>query len=241
MVNTEQTLALLNCKTEQAWSGAFFALGKSLGFEQAIFGLVPSKQAPLESAFLRSSYAPRWLNTYNSEKFHYIDPTVGHCLSSTLPLVWAPYLFRTARQKHLYEEACSYGIRSGISLPIHGANGEFGVVSFVNDTLPGHKFRREASHALPGLTLIRDYAFISSLRFAAPVDTKQKEIRVTARELECLKWTMKGKSSWEIGKILCCSETTINAHMNNIRRKFAVNTRREAVIKAIHLGLLVQD
>lgn len=238
MVKSEQTFALLNCKTEEVWCETFFALGKNLGFDQAIFGVVPNKQAPLESAFLRSSYSPQWRSIYDSKRFHYIDPTVGHCLASSLPLVWTPKTFRTVGQKQLYEEASGYGIRSGISFPMHGANGEFGVISFVNDVAPGPKFQREALHALAELALIRDYAFVSSLGFVTPQDAKQKEVRVTTRELECLKWTMDGKSSWEIAKILHCTESTVNFHMTNIRRKFEVSTRRQAVIKAIRLGVI---
>ena len=238
MVEVERLLTLLDCPTEQAWRDTFFALGKNLGFDQALFGIVLDKQTPFESAFLRSSYSPQWRNTYDSEKLHYVDPTVWHCLTKTLPLVWAPSLFRSARQKQLYEEACSYGIRSGMTFPIHGANGELGVVSFASDALPGNKFLREAVHALPELALIRDYAFESSLRFANPAKANQEKIGITPRERECLNWAVTGKSSWEIAKILHCSESVINFHMSNIRRKFGVNTRNQALVKAICLGLV---
>lgn len=238
MVTTEQLLTLLNCETEQAWCDNFFALGRNHGFDQTLFGIVPNKLTALESAFLRSSYSSQWRNTYDSGKLHYVDPTVGHCLSTNLPLVWAPDIFCTTSQKQFYEEACGYGIRSGITYPIHGANGEFGVVSFVSDVCAGKKFLREVHHSLASLALIRDYAFESSLRFANPANSNKRKIPLTPREMECLKWAMIGKTSWETSKILCCSEATINFHMTNIRRKFGVSTRRQAVVKAISLGLI---
>ena len=238
MVRNEQLLGLLNCKTEQDWCDNFFALGSSLGFDQALFGVVPNKQTPLESAFLRSSYSSRWRDTYDSEKLHYVDPTVGHCLSTNLPLVWAPSIFSTTRQKQLYEEACGYGIRSGVTFPIHGPNGEFGVVSFVSDVCAGRKFLRETGHFLSSLALIRDYAFESSLRFANPANARRNATPLTPREMECLKWAAIGKTAWEIAKILRCSEPTINFHMGNIRNKFGVSTRQQAVVKAIRLGLI---
>ena len=238
MVKTEQLLALLNCETEADWCENFFALGRQQGFDQVLFGIVPNKQTALESAFLRSSYSAQWRNTYDAEKLHYVDPTVGHCLSTNVPLIWEPDIFCTTPQKQLYEEACGYGIRSGITYPIHGANGEFGVVSFVSDACAGKKFLREIGHSLASLALIRDYAFESSLRFANPANAPKTSIPATPREMECLKWAMIGKSSWEIAKILHCSESTINFHMSNIRRKFGVSTRRQAVVKAISLGLI---
>ena len=38
--------------------------------------------------------------------------------------------------------------------------------------------------------------------------------------------------------ILGCSEATVNFHISNIRFKFKVNTRQQAIVKAISLGLI---
>lgn len=231
-------LKLLNCTVEKDWCDTVFALARSHGFDHALIAIVPNKKAPLENAFLRSNYSPRWRNTYDTEKLHYVGPTVEHCLGSNTPLVWAPEIFVMPKQKQLYEEACGYGIRSGITFPIHGANGEFGVISFASDVLSGKRFQKQLFNLMPDLALIRDYAFESSLRFANPPADQKKEISLTKCELECLKWSMEGKTSWAISRILGCSESTINFHMNNLRRKFSVNTRQQAVIKALHLRLI---
>jgi LuxR family quorum-sensing transcriptional regulator LasR len=143
----------------------------------------------------------------------------------------------------MYEEASSYGLRSGITYPIHGPNGEFGVISFVSDTLSGKKSRRILNHQLlASLSMVRDVVFESSLQFLKkPVNTNQQQVRLTSRETECLKWLMEGKSSWEISKILGCSEATIIFHVSNIRSKFQVRTRQQAVVKAIKLGILTPN
>ncbi len=240
MVLIEQLLSLLNCETEEKWCDTLFSLAQSCGFEQTLYAVVPNKRAPLENAFLRSNYSQSWRSTYDGQKLAYIDPTVGHCLSSTVPLVWSSEAFTAPEQKDLYEEACGYGIRSGIIYPIHGANGEFGVFSFVSDVLTNKKFQEELCHAMPTLALLRDYAFQSSLSFIA-ASKPQEEVHLTRRELEILKWTMAGKSSWEISKILICAEATVNFHLGNIRRKFEVTTRQQAVIKAIRIGLINPD
>jgi len=239
VVKIESLLALLDCEDEDEWSTALFALAREHGFEQTVYGIVPNRQTPLEQAFLRSNYSSDWRSKYDAEKLHYVDPTVGHCLNSTLPLIWEPKTFSDARQKELYEEACGYGIRSGITYPVHGANGEFGVISFVSDTLADKKFRRELGRFMPELALIRDYVFESSLRFLK--SPGPAAVRLTGRELESLKWAMLGKSSWEISRIMNCAEATVNFHFANARRKFKVNTRQQAVVKAIRLGLINPD
>ncbi|WP_085725030.1 LuxR family transcriptional regulator [Pseudomonas sp. R37(2017)] len=62
--------------------------------------------------------------------------------------------------------------------------------------------------------------------------------KLSAREQEILKWCAMGKSSWEIGRILNCSEAGVNYHFCNIRRKFGVSSRWLALVKAMELGLV---
>jgi LuxR family quorum-sensing transcriptional regulator LasR len=99
--------------------------------------------------------------------------------------------------------------------------------------------------ALPMLALVRDYAFASSQRFreegARPEEGRGAAPRLTKRELEVLQWVMAGKSSWEIARITNCSEATVNFHLANVRQKFDVNTRQQAVVKAIGLGLITPE
>lgn len=238
MVELSQLMTLLKSKTEAGWTSALFSLARGQGFDSVLYGAVASKHAKLENAFLHSNYAPPWRERYDAEKLHYIDPTVSHCSNSTVPIVWEPETFSDPAQQGMYEEACHYGIRTGITLPIHGPAGEFGVISFASDQRPSSDFDARIVQLMPALSLIRDYAFESSLKFVHEVKGAEPVPRLTKRELEVLRWVMVGKSSWEISKITSCSEATVNFHIANVRQKFNVNTRQQALVKAISLGLL---
>jgi LuxR family quorum-sensing transcriptional regulator LasR len=240
MIETAQLVQLLESKDVEAWRKSLFALAQSLGFEQALYGLVHSRHAQFERAFLQSNYSAEWRDRYDAERLAYVDPTVSHCLSSTLPIIWEPDTFSSPDGQALYEEASGYGIRTGVTLPIHGPNGEFGVLSFASDTPPGPACTRASAQVMAALTLVRDYAFASSARFIDQVGGEAPP-RLTRRELEVLQWVMAGKSSWEISMITRCSEATVNFHLANVRQKFNVNTRQQAVIKAISLGLLIPE
>ncbi|SEM37138.1 DNA-binding transcriptional regulator, CsgD family [Pseudomonas sp. ok272] len=61
---------------------------------------------------------------------------------------------------------------------------------------------------------------------------------LTAKETQALLWSFKGKTSWEIARIQNCSESTINFHFSNIRRKLSVTSRSAALLKAIELGFI---
>lgn len=231
---------LMETQDPGGWSQILFGLARQLGFDQVLYGMVGSRHAQFERAFLRSNYSSAWRELYDAARLAYVDPTVGHCLSSTLPIVWEPAIFDGPEGSALYEEACAHGIRTGVTLPVHGPNGEFGVLSFASDAPPGREFSRHIAHVMPALSLVRDYAFASAIRFLGGGNTSSGDTapRLTRRELEVLNWVMAGKSSWEISKITNCSEATVNFHLANVRQKFNVNTRQQAVVKAIALGLI---
>lgn len=240
MIETAQLVQLLEAKNTEAWQQALLAIARTLGFEQVLLGVVHSRHEQFERAFLQSNYSPEWRERYDAERLAYVDPTVSHCLTSTVPVIWEPELFGTPQGHALYEEACAHGIRTGVTLPIHGPNAEFGVLSFASDGSAGSEFRRDVAHVMPMLTLVRDYAFASSVRFLEQAGADPVP-RLTRRELEVLQWVMAGKSSWEISMITRCSEATVNFHLANVRQKFNVNTRQQAVVKAIALGLLIPE
>lgn len=240
MIETAQLVQLLESKDAGSWRRALLDIAGSVGFEHVMYAVVHSRHAQYENAFVQTNYSSEWRDRYDAERFAYVDPTVGHCLISNLPIVWQPEAFATSGGRILYEEACSYGMRTGVTLPIHGPNGEVGLLSLASDTAPGEKFTREIAHGMADLTLVRDYAFAASVPFAHPTGGEEVP-RLTRRELEVLNWVMAGKSSWEISMITRCSEATVNFHLANVRQKFNVNTRQQAVVKAIALGLLTPE
>jgi len=231
---------LLHRETAGSWGEALFGIGRRYGFEKVLFGMSGSRHARLDNAFIQSNYPSVWRERYDAERYAYVDPMVTHCLASTLPIVWQPDLFRSQTQRTLYEESCNHGLRAGVSFPIHGPNGEFGMLSFATGAAADGTFTRHANVSLSDLALVRDYAFATAVRFS-PQAAQEAAPRLTPRELEVLNWVMVGKSSWEISKITGCSEATVNFHMGNIRQKFNVNTRQQAVVRAISLGLITPE
>lgn len=238
MTCIEQLSELIACRSVEDWRNRVFCMGQELGYEQALLAIFPDKNTPIEveHAFLHSNYSEVWRDKYDAEKFSRIDPVVSHCLCKSTPLIWSPSLFSGRRQQEMYEEASSHGIRSGVSLPIHGASGELGILCFVSDTHSDKRFHDHVHRNLPFLSYFRDFVLESSLKFMKP--SHDITISITARELECLKWSAAGKSSWEIGNILNCTEANVNYHFGNIRRKFNTNSRQQAIARAIKLGLV---
>jgi LuxR family quorum-sensing transcriptional regulator LasR len=88
-----------------------------------------------------------------------------------------------------------------------------------------------ANNAVPGSSL-------PPVQLQASECATANAIRLTGREKEILQWTAAGKSSWEIAQIIQCSESGVNYHIANIRRKFGVRSRWIAMMKALEQGLI---
>ena len=61
---------------------------------------------------------------------------------------------------------------------------------------------------------------------------------LTKRETQILEWLQKGKTNWEIGRILGLSHNTVKNHVQNIIAKLGANNRTQAVTKAITMRVL---
>lgn len=225
---------------EKSWFEALALLGRKYGFDHTLFAVVPRPGMSFSDAYLRSTYAETWRQTYDERALFRIDPTVAHCLTQTSPLIWTSDHFTGQSQRGMYEEACQHGLCTGISLPIHGPKQEVGMLCFVRSKQAPNALTASIQRHLPVLTLLRDVAFDTSQRFLDGY-TERLVPKLTPRENECLKWTAQGKSTWEIAKIFGCSEATVNFHMSNIRSKFGVSSRSAAAVKATRMGLIDPD
>ena len=73
---------------------------------------------------------------------------------------------------------------------------------------------------------------------ATPLSTQPLVESLTNREMEALDLLAKRLSNKEIAEELFISPDTVKKHLNNIYGKLNVNSRRQAVEKAIHLKII---
>lgn len=126
-------------------------------------------------------------------------------------------------------------------MPVHGPHAEFGILNLIHKTSVLHS-QQKLDEMISDWALIRDYVFESSKKFSQlkPYELPD-QLSLTKREIECLQWAAEGKSSWEMAVICKCTATTINFHLANVRKKFKVKTRQQAIVKAIQLGIIFPD
>lgn len=173
-----------------------------------------------------------WVEHYVTQEFALIDPVFRRAASDVLPFTWAEAsVHSTTAQRRIMNEATSFGLRSGLTIPIHGPAGYCAEVTFAGGKVDD------------------DPRVLMSLRFLATVAHDRARLLVrrgwvedlpslTKRERDCLHWVAAGKSDWAIAQILNISETTVHWHVEGAKRKFGASTRIQAIVAAIRLGLL---
>jgi LuxR family quorum-sensing transcriptional regulator LasR len=235
----ESSSFLSEAQDEATWSETLGDLGREQGFEYTLFAILPRPGLPFEDIFVKGNYPCEWREVYDREKYAQVDPTVRHIFSESKPLLWDESLFQSDGERALYRGAYLHGLKSGIVLPIHGPRHEAGMLCLATSDAPGTGVWNGINRRMASLSLLRDTAFESAQPFLG--NHLERVIpRLTRREKECLKWMSCGKSTWEMARILNCSEATINFHIVNIRTKLGVHSRSAASLKAARMGLLDQ-
>ena len=99
-------------------------------------------------------------------------------------------------------------------------------------------FQENASYSYDRL---RDTAFVSAyhvVEFQTERTVNQQYNDLTEREMECLSWISKGKTSDEIALIIGISRNTVNNYITSIMNKTATKSRAEAVAEAVRSQLI---
>lgn len=179
-----------------------------------------------------TNYPDAWTLRYRDQNYAAIDPVLLQAPRSVLPFGWrSAGLIQTRPQRQFLGEAAEFGLRSGLTVPIHGPDGELGLVSYVSDEMPGgyDRFLERQRHQLH-LLAIYYHALVTETLAASPAAAP---VRLSARERDCLSWKAEGKSNTDIGDILGISAKTVDFHLTNARRKFGVATNQQAVAIAL--------
>lgn len=211
---------------------------RNAGFEHWMYALDLPAEGERRRQYMLSGYPGEWVTHYFQNDYLQVDPVIAHCRSHASPFVWPTDGTRhgdvSEPAARMFDEAGSFGLRSGISIPVHGLGCTWGLVSLAT----ARKVRRnEMRQAMASLHLFAHCLHEVARRHAQEVESESRP-RLTQRELECLRWAAVGKTSWEIGKVLSISERTAVFHLQNAAGKLGAMSRQAAIVRAITLGLI---
>ncbi len=185
---------------------------------------------------LVSAYPDAWRDRYLDQRYVHIDPVVRRIKLDQSPFLWAEAARfaegdQATQAKRMFGEAGEFRLKAGLAVPLITLEGTAATVSFGGEAVD---LPPEARGMI---------AMISTFAIARAIDLRDRErkrmlVRLTPREVECLKWAADGKSEWEISVILNVSEHTADKHLANAHRKLGAANRAQAVANALRLGLI---
>lgn len=165
------------------------------------------------------------------------DPVLQHCKRQSVPIIWSRDTYMKVGQADVWDEQARFGYRTGIALALHLPEGRHFLLGVDRDqSLPTD--RSELTRIVADLQLFAVHAQEAALRIMVPAAKEAGAPSLTPREVETLRWTMDGKTAWEVGNILGISERTAVLHVNNAMHKLGCINKHQAVLKALRLGLI---
>lgn len=191
-----------------------------------------------KSDFINVDNTPEnYVEPYGDVSCYRRDPVMQHCKRQTVPIIWDQDTYLASGAGDLWEQQAGFGYRTGIAMALHMPEGRHFLLGVDRDqALPNDA--DELQRIVADLQLFAVHAQEAALRLLVPAAMQPERPALTPRELETLRWTMDGKTAWEVGVVLGISERTAVLHINNAMHKLGCVSKHQAVLKALRLGLI---
>ena len=164
--------------------------------------------------------------------------TAAQCYA---PFLWSDISRLTAltpAQNGFIDAAHAAGVGAAVTVPIHRARdadqgGSYSVFAGC------FSFMMKTGIALP-LSSLAAAHYVGALAFDAVENLRHAQSggaprgpHLTPRQRDCVVLVAQGKSDWEVGQLLGISESTVHKHIEDAKRRFAVSTRIQLVVRSL--------
>jgi len=231
--------SLQNAKDVGDLQGLLHQRMSQMGFNNfAYLALKPPSGA--QNHLVLTTYPGEWADRYTEMDYVNHDPIVPMAITSIKPFTWDETIDKRVNDKPklILNEATEFGLRQGVTIPLHGPSAAFATLSVCFDE------RREAEFA-KRYEVMRHELLLTALYFHDTVtklaygEGADRIYKISPRERECLLWTSRGKTAWEVSQITHLSEKTVHHYLASAMRKFGVFSKHHAVVKSIALGIII--
>ncbi|MCU0968992.1 MAG: autoinducer binding domain-containing protein [Rubrivivax sp.] len=229
--------AVLEARNRDEFRDELVRFAHHLGFD-TVSAMTVIDRGVGRSEFISVDNTPAdFVGTYADPGVGRRDPVMQHCRRHSLPIVWDQGTYVSLGLGDLWEQQASHGYHTGIAMALHLPEGRHFVLGVDRDrALPSEPATLQ--RLVADLQLFAVHAQEAAMRLLVPATFQTEQPALTPRELEALRWTMEGKTAWEVGTILGISERTAVLHVNNAMHKLGCVNKHQAVLKALRLGLI---
>ncbi len=200
----------------------------------------------------RSIVSPTFIADYLAEGFLERDPVVARSYAGGGPFTWSslPAYRRAACGRgeqpasvQVMRLAFDHGYRDGVAIPISGVSPHGRPVVGLCGLFSDHGFeRRPDTRAL--IARMMGLAHLAQERLSllsTPADhvTPLPEVILTDREIDCIRWAVRGKTVVETAHLLDIAPKTVTNHLTAAMIKLGAANKPHLVALALSRGLVV--
>jgi LuxR family quorum-sensing system transcriptional regulator CciR len=220
--------------SEEGLAGALEDVSRDLGFRY--FALTHHVDVRVNSAAVRIHiYPDGWAEWFDRRSLAGTDPVHRASNMTSVGFAWSrlhEMIALTAEDRRVLERARKQGIGDGFTVPAHVPGEAHGSCSFA--CAPGEPVREEHLFVLQ---LVGAFAFEAARRMRR-TRCAPRRVELTERQRECVLLAARGKSDWEIARILGISEQTAIEHLKHARERYAVGRRTLLAVHALFDGTI---
>lgn len=200
----------------------------NIGFSNLIYAPVRNHPDSKKNWSL-TSYPQEWQRIYVEKGYLKTNPTRRKAALSSSPFTWSELESEiSAKERSIFHDCRSTGMREGLVVPVHGPCGQAIAIGFATQHIDA--VNPESKPILQLIALQLHHAF--------DINNPYNPVHLTTREREVLMYIAEGTENQKIGAMLSISDNSVEWHLKNIYRKLEVRNRTAAVVKAIKLGLM---
>jgi LuxR family quorum-sensing system transcriptional regulator CciR len=209
---------------------------QTLGFDHFALTQHVAPSVAQDRAIWLHDYPAQWADYYKAAGLGPCDPVHRASHKTSLGFSWSrlPKLIALTRSdEHMLAMGREQGIGDGYTVPAHVPGEGHGSCSFAVCT-----GRPLPSETLPLAQLAGLFAFEAARRLWQVRIDGVAGSPLTDRQRDCVLWAARGKSDWEISRILDISEETVARHIKQACERYNVNKRTLLAIRTLFDGTL---
>ena len=230
-------LSVLEARDQAQFRSVVVRFAQQLGFDTVSASAIVDRP-DTGSEFVAVHNTPAaFEQTFENLNIGRRDPVMQHCKRHTVPIVWGQKTYLDQGSIDLWDVQAQYGYRNGIAMALHLPEGRHFFLG-VDRAQPLPADRIELTRLVADLQLFAVHAQDTAMRVLISEALQPERPALTPRELDVLRWTMDGKTAWEVGQLLNIAERTTVQHLQNAMKKLQCNSKHQAVLKALRLGLI---
>ncbi|MEP6739445.1 MAG: autoinducer binding domain-containing protein [Caldimonas sp.] len=232
-----QFTTLLGVGAREELKNKVVAFARHLGFDTVSATYVIDHLVGETEFITVDNTPPGYLKLFLSRENWSRDPVMQHCKRHGTPIVWDQSTYTAKGLGDIWELQACHGYRYGIALALHMPGGRHFFIGVDRDK-PLPEDASEVTRLASELALFAVFAQDPAARVLAPPRVVSDTCRLTPREIDALRWTMKGKTAWEVGVLMAISEETAAKHLKAATRKLNCVNKLQAVLEALRLEII---